>query len=362
MFGVLKRAFVAVVVVVLICILPFIKLSNEDELSLIFRAFVGAKGKYQGVLVVWNIDSFESGTASKTNYLNAIARNYEKNNKGTYVLVRSVTEYECKSLLEQGERPDLFSCSYSMSETLKNYIQEFSSSKGFELEEDLLDSGVSGGDLLAVPWCRGIYCLLSTTEKLNKANKELNESEKLSQIALSCGYEVTSKKGVTKIISSLEFGAGGKLLPQKAFSSYTGNGLENASAIILNENSFVQSQYSAYAGFLSGGSTILLGTQRDVARMEGRLSSGKISDILYEPLYGETDLVQFCLLAKSDDKLKVESAEDYARMLVDSKNQEKISSIGMIPVISGLNPYKEGIMQRIVSEINGNYKVFSFFE
>lgn len=361
MFGVLKRAFVAFVVVALFCFLPFVKISGEDEFSLIFNAFVGAKGKYQGVIVVWNVDSFESGTAPKTKYLNSVARDFEKKNKGTYILVRNVTEYECKSLLEQGEKPDLFSCSYSLADDLKNYVQPYSSEKDINIEKNLLNAGKLNDELYALAWCRGIYVLISSSEKLEKAGRSFENGVKLSDIALKAGFE-TTKKGKTTITSSLVFGANGKLLPQKAFSSYTGNGLENLSAVCLNENSFAQSQYSAYANFVAGGSTILLGSQRDVCRMEGRLASGKMTDILYQPLYSETDLVQFCLLAKCDDKTKKESAEDFAKLLACEKQQSKISGIGMIPVISGLNPYSEGIMQHIVAEINGNYKVFSFFD
>lgn len=359
-WGVLKRTLVLALVVVLICLIPFVKVNSDDEMSMIFNAFVGNRSSYQGMIVVWNIDTFESGTATKSNYLNSVARRFEKNNKGTYVLVRNLTENECLNLLEKGEVPDVFSCSYGVAGKIEKYIESFSNENQFEIDEKLKTAGMVSGELKAVAWCRGIYTLLSTTEKLEKAGKNLENGEKLSSVLLSSGYEI-KKKNSTKIVSSLSFGAAGRLLPQNAISAYTDNGLETSSATVLDSKSFEQSQYSAYANFLAGNSTILLGSQRDIARLEGRLESGKITDIVYEALYGKCDLVQFCMLAKKDDEIRKFYAEKFVSELVSLENQSGIKSIGMIPVISGLNPYEKGIMKDIISVNNGDYEVYPLF-
>ena len=122
----LARAFIFIMVIALFVGLPFIKIAADDDFSLIFNAFVGSRSKYQGVLVVWNIDSFESGTASKSKYLETVARSFEKQNKGIYVLVRNLNEYECLSLLQKGEIPDLFSCSYAVAKKVRDYVVSFS--------------------------------------------------------------------------------------------------------------------------------------------------------------------------------------------------------------------------------------------
>ena len=357
----LSRVLILVLVVALFVCLPLVKISYEDDFSQIFNAFVGSKSKYQGVLVVWNIDSFESGTASKTKYIEAIARSFEKQNKGTYVLVRNLNEYECLTLLQKGEIPDIFSCSYALAAKIKDYTAPYSRFDDVEIDSKLLEAGKVQDKLMALAWARGIYCLISTTEKLTLAGKTLEENQKLSSIATTSYFTIKKKNGEKKV-ASLTYGAGGALMPQIAFSSYTGSGLEFLSTEIVPESAASQSQYSAYATFLAGGSTILLGTQRDIARMENRVKNGKASDIIYEPLYSKCDLVQFCLLGKTENTLRQTYAESFAKQLVLEKNQLQIKNIGMIPVLSGLNPYENGIMKDIVAQICEDYVPFKIFE
>ena len=357
---ILKRLFVCFLVVALLIFLPMFKLASENNLDLIFNAFVGAKSKYQGIIVVWNVDCFESGTAPKSNFLNSVARNFERENKGTYVLVKNMTEFECLCKLEKGEMPDLFSCSYSLAKKIKNYVCEFSGIDKISIDSNLLSAGMVDGKLMALAWCKGIYCLLTTSEKLSLAGKDLKEGVSLSSIALESGFE--TKKNPTKVISSLTFGANSTLMPQIAFSSYNDTKLETAQAITLDKNSFTQTQYSAYASFLAGNSTILLGTQRDIARLENRLDNGKIKDILYQPLFGKCDLVQFCLLSDGEDKLRRDYAESFAIELTSLRSQKKINEIGMIPVNCSINPYEKGVMRNIVSQNSSDYEVFHIFE
>lgn len=361
-FKIIKRAFLCLVVIALLICLPFVSVNKSDNLSLIFSAFVGKKSDYQGMIVVWNIDTFESGTAAKSNYLSSVARTFEKNNKGVYVMVRNLTEFECYMLLQKGEMPDLFSCSYSVIKKIQDYIQAYSSYNDISIRSNFIESGMVEGKLMALPWCAGAYTLLASNESLSKAKINIEEvGLKLSSIALSSGYEYETKKG-TNVVSSLTYGAGGKLLTQKAFTSYTGIGLDFSSRITVDENSESQSQYSAYASFLAGNSTILLGTQRDVARLEGRLEQGKISGLFYELVSSSSDLVQFCLLAKSESKERLGCSEAFAKLLVSAESQQKIGTIGMIPVCEDINPYSSGIMKDIVSQISDNFRVFHIFE
>lgn len=357
----LTRAFVLVFVVLLFVCLPLFKMSYEDEFSQIFGAFVGSKSKYQGVLVVWNIDSFESGTASKSKYIESVAKSFEKQNKGTYVLVRNLSEYKCLSLLQKGEVPDLFSCSYAVAKKIRDHVVPFSNFDDIEIDKKLLEAGKVENELMALAWARGIYCLITTSEKLSLAGKTLENGQRLSSIALTSNY-VIKKKDSEKKVASLCYGAGGVLLPQIAFSTYTDSGLEFLSTDIVPENSVSCSQYSAYASFLAGESTILLGTQRDIARMENRVKNGKASDLIYEPLYSKCDLVQFCLIGKTENNLRQTYAESFARSLVSKKQQVQIEAVGMIPVCSGLNPYSSGIMKDIVAQISEDYVPFKIFE
>ena len=72
----------------------------------IYGAFIGNKSEYNGVIEVWNIDSFEGGTKPKVSYLEYQASRFQKENKGTYLVIRNLTEGECVNLINGGVVPD----------------------------------------------------------------------------------------------------------------------------------------------------------------------------------------------------------------------------------------------------------------
>ncbi len=356
-----KRIVLSVLVIALIFVIPTISVKGDNELANIYSVFLGNKSKYQGIIEIWNIDSFESGTVSKTNHLNNMATEYQKKNKGLYIITRNLTENECLNLLAQGITPDLFSCSYGIASEIENYIQEFSNNDGINIKNEYYNAGLVKGKLMGLAWCRGNYVLISTESKLEKAKVEVKEGLKLSDIALSCGYKVTTKKG-EKTIYSLTFGSQKYILPQVAFKAYNSKGLQSISDESLDKEVLNQTSYDAYCKFIADGSTILLGTQRDVARMENRVALQKVQDVIYEPVKSYTDLVQFMFVSKIEDSVKREYAEGFAKFLTETSSQQKLAGIGMFPVsVLPENPYKTGVMSFIASEINGIYEVPNVF-
>ena len=346
------RVFIGLFAIVLMITLPFLGLRVSDDFSFISSKFVGSKSKYQGVIEVWNIDTFESGTNPKINYLNSVAQSFQKQNKGLYILVRNLTEYECLNLLSQGIKPDIFSCSYGISNKIKEYVEPFSNADNLGVRDELIQAGMYENKLYALAWCFGVYCFISTDSHLSKAKVNLDEKIKLSDLSLSLGYELKLKNG-TKIISSLSYGSNKYLLPKEAFLSYTNKELIVNSDYSLDKESNNQSQYTAYSKFIAGESVVLLGTQRDIARMENRLKNGKVSKVYYDYINTFTDLIQFSFLAKNDDLIKLEYCEKFAKFLTLNKNQKKISEIGMMPVTGQVDVYNSGIMLDITLNLLG---------
>lgn len=348
------RFVVAALVLVLIFVLPGLSLGGmEDEMSFIYKSFLGSKSKYQGVIEIWNIDTFESGTASKTSYLSDRAKEYQRQNKGVYFLIRNLTEQECLNMLSKGQTPDMFSCSYGVAEEIKEFIQAYKFLSDISIKEEFLNAGKSSGELYGLAWCRGVYCLISTARHLEAAKVEDISGVKLSDIALTSGYTVKNKNS-EKVVYSLSYGVNKYLLPNRALSSYNSSELESISEHALDIDAKSQTQYSAYCNFIAGQASVLLGTQRDVARMENRVKLGKASDVIYQPLTSFTDLVQFMFIAKSEDNSKCEIAEGFAKFLTAEQSQKKLADIGMFSVANiSENPYKSGVMFDIASEING---------
>lgn len=353
------RVFVLALALFVAIFFPMIKLAGGDDLSYIYSTFIGNKSKYNGIIEVWNIDSFESGTASKSSFLENVGKRFQKLNKGTYVIVRNLTKGECENLLSSGEKPDVFSCSYEIFDVIKNYLRGFNGTDNLGgVYENYLNAGKNAsGELVGLAWCTGFYALISTKAKLEKANKYA-EDVKLNEIAFNSDYEYKVGKKQKKSVS-LVYGTSGGIMPKNALLAYN-----RAGSIQINETEnelIYKSGYAAYSSFLSNNATILLGTQRDICRMVKREANGKVSDILIQKLMNWTDLVQFAFITSFGDSIRQEYGEKFAKFLTENENQKAIENIGMFPIISVSETNFKGVMRDIILENFSNIEVKSIF-
>ncbi len=358
---IIYRFFVCVLVVVMLIFLPSVKISSDDNLNQIYRAFLGTKSKYQGILEIWNIDTFESGKTSKSGVLNEIAKGFQKRNLGLYVLVRDLSEQECLNLILQGTFPDLFSCSFGVAEKLKDYVSEFENVNVSNVDLSAQTAGKVGEDLFGVAWCKSSYYLISTKERLEKTGKGDAGKVKLSDICLSLDYVKKNKKS-EKQIYSMEVGSSKYLMPLNALKTYNKEGVKLISDKSLNAENLSQSSYSAYCNFIAENSSVLLGTIRDVFRMENRVKNGKVADVIYEQVTGFTDLIQFVMLSKNISQEKREYAEKFAEYLTAKDAQEIVYKSGLLSVIKSDDfANNKGIMQNITPQNFSDYATLSIF-
>lgn len=357
---VFKRIISGLLAIVLLVFLPFVGMGSDGNAELIYNVFVGTKSKYQGIIEVWNIDTFESGTVSKTNLLNVAAKKFQEKNKGLYVLVRNVTENECLNMINDGQLPDMFSCSYGVAVSIKETLLGFDEN-AFDIYKNFLDAGKNQeGEQLGVSWCAGFYYLISTKLNLQKA-KVVGDEINLLENSLEYGYEVADKKK-TKIVYSLDFGMGKYLVPQMAIASYNENKKLSVSEKSFNVQNIKSSSYSAYCRFVASESVMLLGTQRDVFRMKNREVNGKVSDVIYQPLTKYTDLVQFMFMAKGESDVKNFYKQEFAKFLTSDYMQKKVVEVGLFSVKNIENvAIKQGIMQDIIPENIASCKVNNVF-
>lgn len=358
-FKIFKRVFVAIIAIALIAILPIVQPFDEN-MAIIYKTFVGNKSQYQGMIEIWNIDTFESGNVSKSKLLTSFANSYQKKNKGVYFMVRNMTEQECLNLLESGESPDLFSCSYGVAEKIKNYVQPYSNSD-FGIRQEFIEAGSEDGNLYGLAWSRGCYFLISTEEKLQKAGVDTESEYSFADIALSLGYEVKNKNS-TKIVYSITMGGGKYLMPQEALNSYNNNESATGLEFAFDKNSINQTQYTAYSKFVAGEAVTLLGSNRDVYRMENRVANGKMSEVIYLALTKFCDLVQFMFIGSTCSGEKLNCIQDFAKFVTGEESQKKLADAGMFPVtFADENDYTLSAMKDIIPEINSDLKVFNVF-
>lgn len=350
--NIIFRSLVLGFTLVLVFVSPYLTFLVGDDLNLIYSTFIGKKSEYQGIIEVWNVDSFESGTVAKTAYIEKLAQKFQRENKGTYVVIRDLTQSECANLLASGEKPDVFSCSYGVADEIKEHIKPFKNIPN-DVGEVFLNAGKTADKLYALAWCVGYYTLISTKAKLEKAGFDV-ENVELNKIAYDADYEYKSGKN-NKKSASVAFGTGLHLMPKNSLIAY--NKARSIQITEKAENELkLKTGYSAYCSFLANDATILLGTQRDIFRMSAREEKGKVSDVIYQPLNNWTDLVQFAFVTKKGENNQNEIAEKFALTLTNKDNQRDLETIGMFPVVRVFETSYKGIMRDIILD---NFSVLS---
>lgn len=81
-------ALIAVLIFVLV-LASTIGLAAENKDKLV-KKFFGEKTSYQGIITLWNIDTFEGGTVGKSYFLESVASRFEAQNKGALIKVENL--------------------------------------------------------------------------------------------------------------------------------------------------------------------------------------------------------------------------------------------------------------------------------
>ena len=334
--------------------LPFF--SNKE--NMIFQKFFGVKA-HECILELWNIDTFEGGMASKSSFLEKVSISFEKKNKGCYVLVRNMDKMELKSRLAGGEIPDMFSFSGTVVSELKGHLTELGENS--DVRGILANSALTAeSERLGMPWCMSGYAIITSESRLLASNEE---SKNVFSGVFSFGYEKKLKKS-TKNIYSVAFGTKTGHNPLAAIeeeASVKGVVFEKNHLSILPDTAEL-TQYGAYEKWALGNSVALIGTARDLVRMEGRLASGKETDAEIFCLSYFTDLVQYIGVTKSIDKERQRLAEAFAKFLCSEEMQLKLSSIGLFSVLSQCqNLYGDGLLMKMESSLSSLSRVDNIF-
>jgi len=308
-----------------IFLLPLVFIYSKKNDNSLSDKFFGSKSSFQGIVTLWNVDTFEGGTASRENFLEKVAVEFERQNKGVLIKVENLSLEQFNANLKAGKIPDIFTYGMGVSNYLSKYMTQISLSQN-NLKSNFYASGLKNGQLLAVPWAFGCYSLITTVDRLDKF--DLSYQGQLRDVAFNLAQDITNKKK-TKHIYSLTLGTNQFTSSVDAFSRVFENGL-----VGLVQNGVVDSDYSnqtsyqAYVNFISNKANCLLGTTRDIARMQNRLKAGSESFVYYDIVSEYTDLVCFASITTQNLQLK-DICNNFINLLISSKIQQKISSIGL---------------------------------
>ena len=233
--------------------------------SLLFLPAKSKENKGEAAsLLIWHIDGFEGGVGSRLSVLKKIANEYMKN-ANVVMLVNAQTVNSAEENFKKGIYPDLISYSNGLNVPYDRLLS-MPYEKDFEY---------------AKPWCSGGYLIIS---RANERYENLIISQQLYTI------------------------------PLLALN------LSNVKAPIKSVTSSDKAIYEFYANKKSA----LLGTQRDLFRLQNKGISVEIT-----PLRGFNDLYQYISVISSDKNY--ENCINFLNFLFTKCNQKGvINKIGML--------------------------------
>ena len=326
-----KKKIAKAVAVVLLCVFmvaaPFVVVPKLPHSDLFVEG-----AKFEGILELWHIESFEGGVGSRASWLKRRSVEFEKKNKGCLINVTALTTEQATIKLEQGERFDMASFSVGAGFELLPYLVPFD--KIPSVRGDYLKGGQINGRTYAVPFMAGGYVLTAQSKNL-KSFENKNLAENIFNFAFE---KKVGKKAY--YIASVACGYGIFNQPCLALAlNTTGNRKDD----LLGEG---LTQYEAYEKFLSGNNnTVLLGTQRDVYRLTNRIEQGRLGECVFEPLGGFTDLVQYIGIGATSVRKSL-FAEKFASFLTNEQSQLSLSQVMMLSV-ADYRLYPQGEMARL---------------
>ncbi len=256
--------FCLIAVILIITPIAYQKTKNKEEFPL-------STQKYNMVLSLWQIDTFEGGKGARSDYLTDLLSEFSK--EGVYVLVSSYTVEGAREKMKNNVYPDITSFSIGAPFMIEGASKLSGDFKGGEIL----------GNTLALPWCRGGYFLISK----NAINEHIDRL-------------IVSKGEYNNPLAALYF------------SSY------RAKEIVVKEPKEAISEYLK-------SDDVLLGTQRDIWRL---LKQGK--EFKATPIEKFCDLYQYiAVTCRTEEKFK--KATEAAEYIVKN-SKENLEEIGMMPI------------------------------
>lgn len=350
-FGVIKLIFLCLVIAVISAVPTLAVAKNKrEQMEEILQV---EPASFQGIINVWNVDTFESGSRGKSVFIEDVASKFSAKNRGVYFLVKNIGVEELVQSLLDGNKPDIICFGHGVGDVVKPILKELTVVENCGVRQEVLSAGKVGGYQLAVGFLMGGYILASTQAKLSTAG--VGADVQLSSIVNSCGFNTQTQNGV-KHTSSIVIGTNNFTLPQVS--------LKNATGVEAEDIYWSVSPYDAYIDFVAyNKGSILLGTQRDLHKLSGRVAVGKIDGVRLEYLSNYTNLIQYAGIVKDsvggEEKFKL--MEEFLWFLTSEESQGKTTNIGMVNVLKR-EYYSSGEFLELERALNGNITVPNVFE
>jgi len=248
------------------------------------------------LISLWHIEGFEGGRGSRKKFLEEVSLSFEKKQKNAYIMVFNLTIEGAEENIKKDIYPDLIS--YSIGTNVNN-LKEIQSQRSFK-------GGNVGNKCFSLPWCKGGYVLIKN-KNCNKLNRE------------------------KILVSSINY-------TNPMLALY----LEN----INTKNASLEQSKKAYLEFINGKAEYLLGTQRDLVRLENANVNVEVT-----PIQAFNDLYQYIgIMADEEDRIEI--CNNFINYLCEDENQQKLSKISMFSEFVEVNHQNEKL--NILNKANKN--------
>ena len=234
------------------------------------------------IYTIWHIETFEGGGKSRLTYLKNLANSIEQENKEVLFHISTIDPNKLLNTLKTSI-PDIVSFGFGLGKILLPHLVVQDNS--YSVRDALFASGIFNNKLYAIPYIIGGYAHFSHSENNQQTIYGLNNFVTPSSTENLIGYP---------------------------------------------------SQYEAYKKFANDKKVNLVGTTRDLFRVNNLNEIGRTNATI-TPLDDYTNLIQYVAATKNDDIIKL-----FISYLLSSSYQAKLTEYSLF---SSLNTkiYSHGI-------------------
>ena len=351
-YKILKKG-ISVVLIAFIFMGSFLAFSSVDLESILDKKQMASRSEFQGVLNLWLVSTFESGTASKKSHLERSSLLFESQNKGAYVFIHEMTKNECEIKINEGVMPDIICYSGNMGSVFEPYLTELEEVEN--VKDTLITSGKKNGvELYAYPYMIGGYALITSSSRLQNAGVSIENNSLLSN-TYSVGYKkkfAKREKSIYSMISGMKNGNNASLALENELDIKSIQSLKND--LSYEQGLDGLTGYEAYEKWVYGDSVFLLGTQRDLVRAENRQRSGREDGIMVECLSYYSDLVEYVSVVSCNNSIRQKYARKFAKVLMSEQCQNLLARIGMFSTLNLPDYlYSDGLLSQMEKKLDG---------
>ncbi len=208
------------------------------------------KDKQQSIITIWHVETFEGGGKARIDYLKNIARSMEKENNEVLFMIKAIEPEKLESELEVSS-PDIISFGFGVGKIVLPYLNPHE--KTFDVRDELITSGSFNKKLYAVPFMVGAYAMFNHSHDATEFH--VGQNAYISPINIYKNLNLTPKEN--------------------------------------------ESQYEAYKDFVYDKKVQLLGSTRDLFRINNLNRLGRTSAEI-SPVESYTDLIQYLGIINSN--------------------------------------------------------------